>query len=155
MPRIIETIEINAPRDRVWEVASDIDNEPLYWKGTKLVKNISNNDDLIEREIYQNFGNHRITQKVILKPKSEIEIRYVHGIIEGVKYLRLGSILEGKEKLTAEWDIQFKGIYRLLSPWISGHVRKGTRDALQRVKDASEGRSVTPLQDTSKSKNVN
>ncbi len=28
-------IEINATIDKVWEVISDIDSEPKFWKGTK------------------------------------------------------------------------------------------------------------------------
>lgn len=155
LPKIVETIGIGAPKDRVWEIVADIDNEPIYWRGTKLVKNISRNGNVTDREIYQNFGNHRITQKVIMKPKNEIEIRYVHGIIEGAKFLRLDSNGEDSEKVIVEWDIQFKGLYRLLSPWISGHIRKGTKDALQRIKDASEGRSITTLEDVSKKPGVN
>ena len=33
---IIEVkIEINATVDKVWDVVSDIDNEPKFWKGNK------------------------------------------------------------------------------------------------------------------------
>jgi len=152
LPKIVEMIEIAAPRNRVWEIVSDIDNEPVYWRGTREVKNITTNGNVIDREIYQNFGSHSITQRVILKPQNEIEIKYLRGIMEGVKYLRLEDTGESKQKVTAEWDIQFKGVYRLLSPWISRHVRKGTRDALQRIRDASEGKSVAPLPENTPTK---
>jgi len=33
---IIDTsIGINAPGDRVWDIISDLDNEPKFWRGTK------------------------------------------------------------------------------------------------------------------------
>ena len=39
---IIEVeLEIDATVDKVWEIVSDIDNEPKFWKGTKEVRNLS------------------------------------------------------------------------------------------------------------------
>lgn len=142
MPRIIESIEINAPRDRVWEIISDLDNEPKYWWGTRSVKNLSRDSEAMTREIYQNFGDHPIQQKIILKPKSEIDIQYLKGITEGTKVLRLSSIGENNQKLIVEWNIRFPGIYIIGTPFIAGHVRKGTKEALQRIKNVSEGRPI-------------
>ena len=42
MATIVVQTEINATLEKVWEVISDIDNEPKFWKGTKEVKNIIN-----------------------------------------------------------------------------------------------------------------
>ena len=41
MATIEVEIEINAPVDKVWDIVSNIDDEPRFWKGTKEVKNIS------------------------------------------------------------------------------------------------------------------
>ena len=41
MATIVVQTEINATVERVWEVISDIDNEPKFWKGTKEVKTLS------------------------------------------------------------------------------------------------------------------
>ena len=122
MPRIEDSIEINASRDKVWEIISDLDHEPDYWWGTKEVKNISRDGNVLNREIIQNFKNHKISQKVILRPKDEIETRYLKGLTEGVKLLKLESVGESKQKVTAKWDIHFPGIYALMSYFISRHV---------------------------------
>jgi len=37
MATIEVEVEINATVDKVWDVVSDIDNEPKFWKGTKEV----------------------------------------------------------------------------------------------------------------------
>jgi len=29
------SIDINAPIDKVWDIVSDLDYEPKFWKGTK------------------------------------------------------------------------------------------------------------------------
>ena len=135
-------MEINASRDKVWEIISDLDNEGEYWWGTKEVRNISKEGNVIKREIYQNFRSHGIRQEVFLRPPKEIEIRYLKGLTEGVKFLRLEPVNDQTQKLAAYWDIHFSGIYFLATPFISRHVRKGTKDALQRIKDVSEGRKI-------------
>jgi hypothetical protein len=150
LPRIVESIEINATTNRVWEVISDIDDEPKYWWGTREVRNISKEGNVVNREIYQNFGNHAILQKVTLKHPQEIEIQYLKGIMQGVKYLKINSIGNEKLELTADWNIRFTGIYRLISPTISGHVKKGTIDALSRIKDVSEGRPLVEREQVAK-----
>ena len=113
-----------------------------YWWGTREVRNLSKDGNVIEREIYQNFRKHGIRQKVTLRPKTEIEIQYLKGLTEGVKFLRLESTGENRQKLVALWNIHFAGIYWFATPFIQRHVRKGTRDALQRIKDVSEGRTI-------------
>jgi hypothetical protein len=142
LTKIKESIEIEAPANRVWDIISDLDNESEYWWGTKEVKNFSKEGNVIDREIYQNFRRHGIKQKVILKPKTEIEIQYLKGLTQGVKFLRLESEGENRQKLVALWNIHFSGIYWFATPFIRNHVRKGTRDALRRIKDVSEGRPI-------------
>jgi hypothetical protein len=142
LPRIFDSIEIKAPLNKVWEIVSDLDNEGEYWWGTREVKNISREGNVINREIYQNFRNHAILQKVIVKPPKEIEIQYLNGLTKGVKYLRITSQSDEKQTLEAEWIVHFTGIYFLATPFITRHVRKGTRDALRRVRNGAEGRPI-------------
>jgi hypothetical protein len=143
LPRIEHSIEIDASRERVWEVISDLDNEPEYWWGTKEVKNISREGNVINRDIIQNFRNHRISQKVILRPKDEVETQYLKGLTEGKKLVRVETLGEGRQKVIAEWDVHFPGIYVLMTYFISRHVRKGTVEALERIKKASEANGST------------
>ena len=138
MARIENSIEINASKDKVWKIISDLDHEADYWWGTKEVKNVFREGNVLNRDIIQNFRNHKISQKVILRPKDEIETRYLKGLTEGVKLLKLESVGESKQKVTAKWDVHFPGIYVLMSYFIARHVRKGTIDALDRIKKASE-----------------
>jgi hypothetical protein len=142
MPKIEHSIEIEASSDRVWNIISDLDNEAEYWWGTKEVHNISKEGNTINREIVQNFRNHRILQKVIIHPRDSIEIQYLKGLTEGTKLLKLESLSENRQRVSASWDIRFPGIYSLVSYFIKGHVDKGTTDALQRIKEAAESRQV-------------
>ena len=51
MATIKVEIEIDASVEKVWNVVSDIDNEPKFWKGTKEVRNLSKEEIMIKREI--------------------------------------------------------------------------------------------------------
>lgn len=149
MAKIIESSEINSTADKVWEVMSDLDGEAQYWWGTKEVRNISKEGNTITREIVQNFRNHKIAQRVILRPKEEVEVQYLKGLTEGIKLLKLYSISENRQKLVASWDVHFPGIYKLLGFSIARHIRKGTVDALERIRTAAEGREITQDQTSS------
>ena len=124
---------MNTDADRVWSGISDLDSEPVFWWGTKSVKHISRNGNILNREIVQNFGDHVISQKVTLRPKEEIEIQYLRGVTEGTKVLKLEKLDVNRQRVTAEWDIHFPGIYWLTTFFVARHVRKGTVDALRRI----------------------
>ena len=40
-------IDIISSVDKVWDIISDLDNEPEFWKGTKETKIISREDNVI------------------------------------------------------------------------------------------------------------
>ena len=41
MAEIHASVDVNVTIDKVWDVISDLDNEPKFWKGTKEIRNIS------------------------------------------------------------------------------------------------------------------
>ena len=51
MAEIKTSVIINSTQEKIWEVISDIDNEPKFWKGTKKVRNILRDENKISREI--------------------------------------------------------------------------------------------------------
>lgn len=138
MPKIERSIEVLATRDRVWEVISDLDNEPEYWYGTREVRNISRDGNIVNREITQNFRKHRILQKVVLRPKDSIETDYLKGLTEGKKTISIRSDSEDRQTVNVMWDVKFTGVFRLLTPWLKKHTDHGTVSALERIKSAVE-----------------
>ncbi len=81
--------KIKSSVDKVWEIISDIDNEPKYWKGTKEVHNISKDGNKINREVIIAFRDSKCLQEVTLYPKEKIEAVFTKGIIQGTKTIRL------------------------------------------------------------------
>ena len=135
---IIEVeVEINAPVDNVWSVVSDIDNEPKFWKGTKEVKNISKEGNIVNREITIAFRDQKCMQEVRLQPKEKIEAKFTKGIIDGKKIV---SLIPKEEKtiLRTDWDIKLTGMMGMFTGMIKKHIKSGTEQAMQSIKEEIE-----------------
>jgi len=137
MATIEVSVEINAPIDKVWEVISDIDNEPKFWKGTKEVKNISKDGNQVNREITIAFRDQKCMQEVKISPKEKIEVKFTKGIIDGTKTINLSSKDE-KTVLRAIWNIKLTGLMGMFTGMITNHIKSGTEQALQNIKKEVE-----------------
>ena len=137
MATIEVTVEINATDDKVWEIISDIDNEPKFWKGTKNVKNLSKNDNVIHREVTIAFRDQKCLQEVTLEPKRKIDAKFTKGIINGSKTMTI-STKENKTILVTSWDMKLTGIMGMFTGVIKNHIKSGTEQAMQSIKEEAE-----------------
>ncbi|WP_255465380.1 SRPBCC family protein [Nitrosopumilus sp. b3] len=137
MATIDVKVEINATPEKVWEIVSDIDNEPKFWKGTKEVKNLSKEGDTIKREITIAFRDQKCLQDVKLEPKKRIEAKFTKGIINGEKIV---SIIPNEDKtiLRTVWDIKLTGMMGVFTGMIKNHIKSGTEQAMQSIKEEIE-----------------
>ncbi len=134
----IETaITINASPEQVWEIISDIDNEPKFWKGTKEVHNISKEGNVTKREIVIAFRDQKCQQEVTLYPKEKIVAVFTKGIINGSKTITLKD-KDGKAELRVLWDIKLSGLMGMFTGMIKKHIKDGTDLALQSIKKEIE-----------------
>ncbi len=135
---IIEVeIEIDSTVDKVWDVVSDIDNEPKFWKGTKEIKNLSKDGNTVNREITIAFRDQKCMQEVKLQPKEKIEFKFTKGIISGEKTI---SLIPKDEKtiLNTVWDIKLTGMMGMFTGIIKKHIKSGTEQAMQSIKKEIE-----------------
>jgi len=137
MTLIQASITIDASIDKVWDIVSDIDNETKYWKGTKQIRNISKVGNKITREIVIAFRDSKCMQEVTLFPKEKIEAVFTKGIIQGTKTLNLNSTDKGVN-LDAVWDIKLSGVMSMFTGMIKKHIKNGTEEALQSLKQEAE-----------------
>ena len=131
------SVRIYASKDRVWEIVSDIDSEPTFWKGTKETRNISKQGNTINRVIIIAFRDQKCLQDVTLYPKERIEAVFTKGIIDGTKTINLISKDE-KTTLETKWDIRLSGMMGMFTGMIKNHIKNGTEQALQKIKEESE-----------------
>ncbi len=137
MATIDAAVLINASVDRVWEVVSDLDNEPKFWKGTKSIRNISKDGNTITREVTIAFKDSKCMQTITLQPKERIFAEFTEGIINGTKTIQL--IPEGeKTRLEAIWDMKVSGMMGMFTGMVKKHIQSGTEQALQAIKQEIE-----------------
>jgi|TARA_B100000586_G_C19948943_1_gene358779 carbon monoxide dehydrogenase subunit G len=137
MAIIVAEIEINATIEEVWDIVSDIDNEPKFWKGTKEVRNISKEGNIINREITIAFRDQKCLQQVKLEPKERIIAKFTKGIINGEKIISLIPTGE-KTILRAVWEIKLTGMMGMFTGMIKKHIKSGTNQAMQCIKEEIE-----------------
>lgn len=137
MATIENSVHINASVDKVWKIISDLDNEPRFWKGTKEIRNISKEENHVIREVTIAFRDSKCMQDVTLFPKEKINISFTKGIISGTKTISVkpeGGVVE----LKAVWDIKLSGMMGMFTGMIKKHIKKGTEEALQSIKQEAE-----------------
>ena len=137
MAEIEVSVEISAQIDKVWDMVSDIDNEPKFWKGTKEIRNISKNENIVNREITIAFRDQKCMQEVKLYPKKKIEAIFTKGIIDGTKIITL-TAKDEKTLLNVKWDIKLTGVMGMFTGMIKKHIESGTVQALQKIKEEIE-----------------
>jgi len=135
---IIDTsIDINAPVDRVWDIISDLDNEPKFWRGTISTRNYSRDGIVVSREITIAFRDSKCMQKITIQPKEKIYAEFTKGIIKGSKTLTLKP-KDGSSLLEANWDVKMSGLAGMFTGIIKKHIRSGTEQALESIKQKAE-----------------
>ena len=137
MAIINSSIDINASIEKVWNIISDLDNEPKFWKGTKESRTISKDGNVVVREIIIAFRDSKCMQKITLYPKEKIYAEFTDGILKGSKTLNLKS-KENSLWLEVEWDVKMTGLAGMFTGMLKGHVKGGTEQALELIKLEAE-----------------
>ena len=137
MATIVVQTEVNSTVEKVWEVISDIDNEPRFWKGTKEVKTLSKEGNIIKREITIAFRDQKCLQEIQLKPKEEIKARFTKGILDGTKIITLIP-KNNNVILKTTWDIKLSGKMNMFTAIIKNHIKSGTQQAMESIKKEIE-----------------
>ena len=133
MTEINASVIINSNADKIWEIISDINNEPEFWKGTKSIRNISQEGNTTKREITIAFKDKKCLQDVTLYPKEKVEAVFTKGIINGRKTVTVKQADNGC-KLEANWDIKLSGMMGMFTGMIKKHIQSGTEQALIEIK---------------------
>ena len=133
MTEINASVVINSSVDKIWDVISDINNEPEFWKGTKSIRNISQEGNTTKREITIAFKDKKCLQDVTLYPKERVEAIFTKGIINGSKTITIQQI-DDTCKLEAVWDIKLSGMMGMFTGMVKKHIQSGTEQALVEIK---------------------
>ena len=137
MVQIQSSVDINASLEKVWDIVSNLDAEPRFWKGTKEVRNISKQGNVVTREVTIAFKDSKCIQAVTIYPKEKIQAEFIKGVINGTKTIIL-TPKEGVIHLEAVWDMKLSGIMGMFTGMVKKHIQSGTEQALQSIKQEAE-----------------
>ena len=137
MVQIQSSVDINAPLEKVWNIVSDLDAEPKFWRGIKEVRNISKQGNIITREVTIAFKDSKCMQTVTLYPKEKIQAEFIKGVINGTKTIIL-TPKDGTTHLGAIWDMKLSGMMGVFTGMVKKHIQSGTEQALQSIKQEAE-----------------
>ncbi|MHB8602774.1 MAG: type II toxin-antitoxin system RatA family toxin [Nitrosotalea sp.] len=137
MVQIQASVQIDAPVDKVWNIVSDLDSEPKFWRGTKEIRNISKDGNTITREVTIAFKDSKCMQTVTMHPKEKIQIQFTKGVIEGTKTLTLAQ-QDNKTRLEVLWDMKLTGMMGMFTGMIKKHIQSGSEQALESIKQEAQ-----------------
>jgi hypothetical protein len=134
---INESREVPASVDKVWNIVSDVDNDPQYWSGIKEVKNVNTNSNVIERNI-TTINNANAHQIVTLDPKKSIIINQTAGPITGTRTLILSPSDVNGTKIDVSWNMDFSGIPIIGRGFAKDNILKSTEEALNKIAEVAK-----------------
>jgi polyketide cyclase/dehydrase/lipid transport protein len=141
MARIEKAVTIAADADTVWSLASALDREPEIWKGTKAVRTLSSNGNVVEREVTLAFRERKERERVTLEPPHRVVHELLAGPMKGTKTVSVTPKGDGQTELMAVYDVRLTGLLKLGTKPFTKHAAEGTQHALERIKDLAEGRT--------------
>jgi ribosome-associated toxin RatA of RatAB toxin-antitoxin module len=137
MTEIKAAIEINASVDKVWEVVSDLDEDPKFWTSITSIRNISHENNEVKREVTLAKTN-KCLQTITLYPKEKVHTEWTKGIIKGTKDVILTPRNSGTY-LESVLDYKFSGMAGFLSGKITKDVTIEAQRAVEFIKEKAEG----------------
>ena len=128
---------MRASLHRLWEIVSDVDNEPKYYDGLNSVKNLSRIGNVIEREVVVGYLNHEGRQTVTLCPKASVEVKMTKGPMIGTRITTLSPLTDSNTRVDVSWRIEFR-VPTFVRGMVKREVEKGTENALDRIAREAE-----------------
>jgi hypothetical protein len=123
MVKINTSREISTPLDQVWDIISNTDGEPRYWRSLNAVYNVSKKGNVIEREVTVGLIDLKGRQTMALYPKKSIELVITEGPMICTRIITLIPSSYNEKTTTrvnVPWDVKlsdnipllFRGIVR-------------------------------------------
>src|SRR6266481_935243 len=117
--------EVRASLDRLWEIVSDVDNDPNYYDGLNSIKNLSKRGNVIEREVVVGYLKHEGRQTVTLNPKKSVEVKMTEEPLIGTRLTTLSPMADSNTRVDVSWRIEFC-VPAVVRGMVKREVEKGT-----------------------------
>lgn len=133
MVQITAKLDVATPRDSIWEIVSDVDNDVKYWKGLDSINNIRKEANVVERDVKVGFMGSKGHQIVKLYPKDSIEQNMTKGPVKGSRLMKLIPVDEGLTRIEVSWNFEFSGVPIFARAFVKFQLEEATKEALERI----------------------
>ena len=134
---------VNASKDKVWNIISNVDKNPDYWP-ISIVKNISKSDNIVEREVTvpaPPFMDNKAHQIITIIPEQfTIVENQTQGAVTGVKTISLqqaGSD-SNKTEVSIVWNLDMSKIPGIGKGFAKDGISNSVDEALNKIANAAK-----------------
>lgn len=134
---------INASKDKVWNIISNVDKNPDYWP-ISIVKNINKIDNTVEREVTvpaPPFMDNKAHQIITIIPEQFTIIEnQTQGAVTGVKTISLLQAEDdaNKTEISIVWNLDMSKIPGLGKGFAKDGISNSVDGALNKIANASK-----------------
>jgi Polyketide cyclase / dehydrase and lipid transport len=125
--KFVERRQFSGDPGEVWARVRDVDSIPKYWHGTRELKVTSRGERTLADVVF-GFGGKGKEEISVDEAGRTLTIRFLEGPFRGTQRVTVKG-----DSVEAEWDVAFRGAFKVISPWNASHFRSGTRHALERL----------------------
>jgi hypothetical protein len=134
---------VNASKDKVWNIISNVDKNPDYWP-ISIVKNIGKSGNTVEREVtvpappFMDNKAHQIT--TIIPEQFTIVENQTQGAVTGVKIISLqqaGSD-SNKTEVSIIWNLNMSKIPDIGKGFAKDGISNSVDEALNKISNAAK-----------------
>ena len=134
---------VNASKDKIWNIISNVDKNPDYWP-ISIVKNINKIDNTVEREVTvpaPPFMDNKAHQIITIIPEQFTIIEnQTQGAVTGVKTISLLQAEDdaNKTEVSIVWNLDMSKIPGLGKGFAKDGISKSVDGALNKIANASK-----------------
>lgn len=136
--KFVERREFSTDPSEIWSRLSNLETIPKYWHGTRALTAAKSEGKIIADVVFA-FGGKGRAEVIVDNQALTLTLDYFEGPFKGKQ-----TVVVREGAIEAEWDVTFKGAYKILGSWNKSHFRSGTRNALGRLCEGVAARPETP-----------
>lgn len=134
---------VNASKDKVWNIISNVDKNPDYWP-ISIIKNISKSDNTVEREVTvpaPPFMDNKAHQIITSIPEQfTIVENQTQGAVTGVKTISLQQVgsESNKTEVSIVWNLDMSKIPGIGKGFAKDGLSNSVDEALNKIANAAK-----------------
>ncbi len=138
MVEIKVKVQIDAPLEKVWDVISNVNDDPKFWTLMKAIRNTSKSEKEVTREI--TLGKtEKCAQTITFSPRESMRVLWTKGVIKGTKDFVLTPLGKGT-LLEINMDYTISGPAKFFPGRVTDELHMEAEIAADLIKEKAEGR---------------